>query len=277
MTKIISAINIKGGVGKTTTICTFAEILANLGNKILVIDADPQANSSQMFQRYITSDYSIINLLEARESNPQYKDIIKHSIQETSYKNIHIISSCEELSLLCDSLQIDTTRISQTILKKALSVIKNDYDYILIDNSPYFNLITINSLTASDCVITPVEADGFSHSGLAMLLSRMIEVKSELNPSLKFLGVFLNKANARTTLFKDLYSNYKERLKESFIETYIRNDNKVKESSTTFIPLITYSKKCNAAKDYIKLLLNLHILDETQQLQLLEHLEKLEN
>lgn len=260
--KIISVVNIKGGVGKSTTVCCLSELLAAINKKILIVDLDPQSNSSQLFGRYRTSEKTVIDLFTAKPIELKNYETIVSCIQSTEYSNIDIIASEEELTFVCDMISNDISRIQQKILSRSLHQLKQNYDFILIDNSPYYNLITSNALCASDYVLTPVEADGFGYSGLSKLLEKIYSIKDELNENLEFLGVFLNKVNKQTTLFKNLYQNYTDELGERFIKQYIRHDNRAKESATAFIPLFHYDKKCKAIQDYKDLLINLNILNK---------------
>lgn len=267
MTSTLCVINNKGGVGKTTSVCSFAEVLASLNKKVLVVDTDPQANSSQLFGCYNTYPKTVSDLFLYKGSAVT-KDNIAECIQETDYENIDIISSDVDFAFTVEKITYDTTRIQQKILEKALSQIKDGYDYIIIDSSPYFNIITQNALCASNYVLTPVENDGFGYAGLTKLLGKIYEVKDELNPDLNFLGVYMTKVNQNTILFKELYEAYIKELGDKFFRTYIHQDNKAKESITEFIPLLHYSPKCKAAVDYRKLILEMDILSEMDSLKL---------
>lgn len=267
--KIISTINIKGGVGKTTTIGAMAELLAEINKKVLIIDMDPQANSSQLFQRYETSGETINNVLLLKGVEITKENVCR-SIQKTENEKIDIIASNEELSFVCNSITFDTGRAQQIILRKAVNTIKEEYDYILIDNTPFFNILTINSLCASDYVITPVGANGFSYAGLTRLLTEINKIKEEFNEDLKFLGAYITNVNAIKVVFKELYEGYKEELGTGFIPQYIRQDKNVDESNTAFVPLLSYNPNGNAIKDYRKLMASLEIFDEEEKKLLLK-------
>lgn len=262
--KTICLMNNKGGVGKSTSCGTISGILADLNKKVLIVDCDPQGNSSQLFNSYRTTPKTIIDLFMIDSQNVNY-DTVNDCIYHTEINNIDIIAANEDFTFTCDDITRDNTRIQQLILKKTLSTIKEFYDFIIIDNSPFFNIISINSLCASDYVITPVESDGFGYKGLIQLLKKINSVKSELNEDLEFLGVFMNKTQVTTNIARDLYLSYKDELEENFIPVYIRLDNQAKESNTCFIPLTKFSPKCNAIKDYKKLIADLHILDDESQ------------
>lgn len=262
--KTLCLMNNKGGVGKSTSTGAFAEILASLNKKVLIVDCDPQGNCSQLFRMYRNTEKTIINLFLLPPSQVK-AEAIQECIYKTDLRNIDIIPSNEDFTFTCDEISRDNTRIQQLILKRALSTVKEFYDFIIIDNSPFFNIISINSLCASDYVVTPVESDGYSYTGLVQLLQKINAVRGELNEELQFLGVFLNKAQVTTTLAKNLYRNYQDELSNSFIPVFIRLDNKAKESATRFVPLIKYCPSSNAATDYKRLLAHLHILDAESQ------------
>lgn len=269
----ICLMNNKGGVGKSTSSGAFAGVLASLDKKVLIVDCDPQGNSSQLFQSYRTTSYTIIDVFTTESQNVT-KETIQNFIYHTNVENVDIIAANEDFTFTSDDITRDNTRIQQLILKKALSTVKDLYDYILIDNSPCFNIISINALCAADYVISPVEADGFSYLGLVQLLKKINSIKSELNEDLKILGVYMTKLAVTTNVARDLYYSFKSEIGDSFIPVYIRQDNQVRESNTAFVPLIKYSPKSNAIKDYKKLIADLHILDETSQKKLVKEVKE---
>lgn len=269
----ISIVNNKGGVGKTTTLITLAGILAKeLKKKVLVVDTDPQGNASQMLDRYRNTDYTISDLFFETNIN---KDTVKNYIYETNLENVNVIPSNEDLSLKVDDIARDTSRIQQYILKSAIATIEDEYDFIFFDNNPFYTIITDNTLSASNYVLTPVESDGFGYIGLSQLLSKFHKVQIGLNKDLVFIGAFMTKAQVGTKVFKSLYEQYKDDINEKFIPIYIRQDNKAKESATTFIPLSALSPNSNIHKDYIKLLYHLNILDNETQKILKKKVEKI--
>lgn len=270
--KTICFMNNKGGVGKSTSAGNFASILSEYGKKILLVDCDPQGNCSQLFRMYRSTPKTIIDIFLLPSQNVQ-KESVQESIYETEIPGVHIIPSNEDFTFTCDDITRDNTRIQQLILKKALLTVKDDYDFIIIDNSPFFNIISINALCAADYVITPVESDGFGYKGLVQLLKKIDGIKSELNNGLEFLGVFINKLQITTNIGRDLYKSYQEEINENFIPIYIRLDNQVKESSTAFVPLTVYNAKAPALKDYKKLIADLHILDAGTQTQLVSDIK----
>ena len=273
---IISIINKKGGVGKTSTIGSIASICAHYGLKILVVDLDPQCNTTQLFfnENEEKSYFTISDLL--LNQNADYT-FVNRTIKRSSYENIDIIPGDEELDEIGDKIllenahinengKIELTNEAQLLLTRTF--IEKDYNLILIDNTPYFNLISKNALSASNGVLIPVENDGYSYYGLTKLLSKIYEIKGELNNSLDLLGVFFTKVNNRTTLFKQLSELFKTELGDKLLNSYIRQDNQVKESNTALVPLFEFARKSNATLDYMQLVSELKILDEKNQKKL---------
>ena len=276
---IISVLNKKGGSGKTTSTATLSTLLGALGNKVLVVDIDPQCNITALLN--VNNPSNTINNLFLEKSSRIDYEYVKSCIYETEYKNVDIIPGYEDLDMTIDKISVHMSRIPQLILKKSFDYIEDDYDYILIDNTPYFNLLTRNALCASDYVIIPVDCDGFSYEGLSKLIEKVIDTKEELNPSLDILGVFLTKVNNRTKLYKQLNEGYTDQLGSKFMKTYIRHDNKVKVSNTEYEPLPYYDKNSKALQDYMRLLIEFDILnDDSLSLlkeQLVDEVEQVDN
>lgn len=263
--------NNKGGVGKTTTTVALAGILAELGKKVLVTDADPQGNSSQSFGQYGNGKKIILDLFNISASELT-KESVKKCITQTAYKNIDMIPSNPDFSFIEEDLAVDVTRIRQYILKNALSKVEDEYDYIIIDTAPFYNIISINALSASDYFLTPVEADGYGYQGLLQLLKRVTKLQGELNPDLEFLGVFLTRGQIYNSSFKDLYESYTEGIGEHFIPVYIPHRKEVAESTIEFVPITEYVKSGKINHDYKKLLAEINVLDEETQVKLVREL-----
>lgn len=272
MATIICALNKKGGAGKTSSIGTMASIIGKLGKKVLLVDMDPQCNLTSLFNIQDTT-YTIDSLFRLMNSELSYEKVVQ-SIQVTEYDNVDIIAGYEDFDETIDLISVNMKRIPQMILKNILDYVKDEYDYILIDNTPYFNLMIRNSLCAADIVIIPVCCDKFSYDGLSKLLQKIYEIKTELNPKLEVGGVFLTKVDRRTNLSKMLYESYNEELGKKFMKTLIRQDNSINESNTVYKPLAYYKKKSTALFDYMKLILELDILDEETKGSLEKRLKK---
>lgn len=259
MAKIICSLNKKGGSGKTSSVGTFASIVGMLGKKVLLVDMDPQCNLTSLYG--IGDRTNTIATLFMKMSNELTYETVVKSIQITDYNNVDIIAGDENLDETIDLIAVDMRRVPQMILKNILKHVDSEYDYIFIDNTPYFNLLVRNSLCAASEVIIPVECDKFSYDGLRQLLKKVYEIRTELNPSLIVKGVFLTKVDQRTNLAKILYNDYINELGSTFMKTVIRQDNSIKESNTEYKPLPYWKKKSAALLDYMRLLRELSFLD----------------
>lgn len=287
MSKIYSVVNKKGGVGKSSSVSAIASICAHFGEKVLVIDLDPQTDSTKLFYKGDRTK-TIKDIFRRRDVEITY-DFVKNIIEPTEFPNIDIIVGDEDLDEEADLILLENGSINKNrkveikktalmMLTKAFQLIKDDYDLILIDNTPYFNLISKNALSASNGILIPVNNDGFSYDGLTKLLRKIYEVKSEINSQLDIIGVFFTCANSRTTLFKQLKETFKGQLKDRFLDTYISTDNTVKEANTYFIPLYEYTKEFkkipNATRDYMMLILELKLLQEENHKKLVDFLDE---
>lgn len=244
--KKLSILNIKGGVGKTTSTINLASTLAEEGKKVLIIDMDAQANSTMLFKTYDIDDLSISDIL--LDKNINIKDVIKN----TDFENIDMLPSNISLAFTEKKILLDVTRSQQNRLKKALEQVENMYDYCLIDCPPSLNMITINALVASDEVIVPIKIDKFALDGLGYLLESIDEIKDEFNENLKFLGCFVTMDSA-TTVNREIKKALKSLLGDKLFDTSIRQNVSVVESTFEQKPLIYYKSKSNASKDYMKL------------------------
>lgn len=271
MAKVISVTNNKGGVGKTTTSEVLGELLAFLGKRVLVIDLDEQSNLSMLLNRYEEDSSEVINGYEKPEHENiaelfkmryrKREDVLK-LILETNIPNLHIIPSSKRHKNSQRNINANETGNNNIILKKALAAIKDDYDFIIIDNAPASNILTVNSMFASDYVITPVRVEGFSYKGLKETLDTIIYIKEEHDiEDLDFLGVFITQAELNTNIYKDLRETYEKELGSKFLRTPIRKDKNISETETEFKPILEHSPNTNAVFDYARLLLELNILD----------------
>lgn len=263
----IAFINNKGGVGKTTTNVAPACLPASLGKKALLPDCDPQGNTSMIFGRYRETENTLYDLFTI--PTPRItKENVRKCIYPTANPNIDIIPSNEDDDAICTDVENDRSRLVQLILKKALATVRDEYGYILMDNSPFYSLIAINSLCSADYFLVPVCADGFSYAGLANLLKRVNKVKGELNEGLQFLGAFFTKYDARTEDARGLFENYVSEIDDAFIPVYIRQDQKAVKCATHFASPDKYCPGTNFYTDYKKLLAELPVLDAERQKQI---------
>lgn len=280
--KIISSMNKKGGVGKSTTVSALGSICAHYGMRVLIVDLDPQINSTALFLKS-TPQKTVTDIFKKNESEITYK-FIKSVIVHTEYPNVDIIPGDENLDeegdiiLLQNAIvtgrnKIEIKKSAQMLLTKAFDLIDKDYDLILIDNTPYFNLISKNALSASNGVLIPVQSDGFSYSGLTRLLEKIYEIKSDLNNKLDIIGVYFSGVNDRTTVYRQLKELFKKDLRNKLLDISIRRDNAVIESNTHYIPLYNYAPRSNATIDYMFMVMELHLLDQENHSRLVKDLD----
>lgn len=280
MAKVITILLNKGGTGKTTTTLVLSQIISWLGCKVLVIDHDPQGNSSLYFgfrnkdtqdiidgvKQPEESDYNISELYRFRYNTVED---VKSLIRKTNVPNIDIIPSSNRLDVI-DSILKNNTGNTTVFLKRALKSISDDYDYILIDNAPASNRLTVNSIIASDYLLMPVEVDNFSLKGLKETLSSLSYLRGEYEIKAAFLGAFLTKTDMRTNASKIGLQMYKESLGNKLLKTTIRHDTAIKDAMQKLMPLLDNKKTstCGGLIDYCKLLIEMDILDDDNKKRL---------
>lgn len=241
MAKIIAVVNQKGGVGKSTTACALAVGLANTGKKVLLIDSDPQGNTTYV----LGVNRTLANLYNIMHGTP-----IRDAIEKLS-ENLDIIASYSGLAT-ADKTYIQTGR--EYILKKALKPILNDYEYIVIDTPPALGILSINALTASYGVVIPVQADVMSIQGLMQLKDTIDTVQEYTNPNLKILGILRTRYNARTNISKEtseILNNIAHKLGTILYNTFIRESICIKEAQGERKDIFSFVPHNKAVLDYV--------------------------
>lgn len=272
MSEVISFINEKGGVGKSTSAITIAQILAISGYKILLIDLDPQMNTSKMFG--IDKEDTDLNFEHLFCDKQLRKESVQEFISTTDYENISVLSASRELnSLIYKIYDKSKEQNVELYLKHNLGLLKGEYDYIIIDNSPFKSYLTTCAMCASNKIITPICVDNFSYDGLMSLFDTIEDLNSKYALSIEFAGIFMTRVAGRTTLYKQMFDSYEEMFGDRFLLVSIRNCIAVSESNTTFEPLLTYDKHCTAAQDYIELVNYLGLMDNKHYRELAKFLK----
>ena len=240
---IITIANQKGGVGKTTTVVNLATALASIDKKVLVVDMDPQYNSSMSFNAYDINK-SIYKVF----SN---EILIKNAIQVSQIPKLDVISACEDLAAAEYELADDENR--NYLLKQYIEAIKNNYDYIFIDTPPTLGLLTISSLTASDEVLIPVQCEFFALEGLSKLIKTIEIVKSNLNSNLKLNGIILTMYDKRNSLSSLIEKEAREYFEMNVYKFNVPRNVTLSEAPSHGLPAIIYDLKCAGSQAYIAL------------------------
>ena len=245
MGKVIAIINQKGGVGKTTTAVNLSACLAYKGKNVLLIDSDAQGNA--------TSGLGINrNDIELSVYDCLVDDsVTQKAILRTKYKNLSVLPAAQELSAAEIELGYEEKR--EFFVKKAISHIKDSYDYIIIDSPPALGLLTINIMTASDTVLIPIQCEYYALEGLTQLITTIKKIKKSLNKALDIEGILATMYDKRTNLSEQVYNEVKEHFPDKAYKTVIPRNVRLSEAPSFGEPIIKYDITSVGAEAYFSL------------------------
>jgi chromosome partitioning protein len=250
VTRVIAACNQKGGVGKTTTCVNLSAALAAMEKRVLLVDMDPQANSTQGLGYDTPFEEDIYDALLLSDSKVT-KAVVKKFIQRTSMAYLDLFPCSRSLAGL--EVQLIQEEKRDRRLAGILETIKKDYDFILIDSPPSLNILTLNVLTASDSVLIPIQCEYYALQGLAELLNTIRLVQQSTNPNLAIEGALLTMYDGRLNLSKQVAEDVKNTFSEKVFKTIIPRSVKLSEAPSFGKPIILYDVVSAGAIRYMEL------------------------
>ena len=240
MERTIVVANQKGGVGKTTTAINLAASLAELGKKVLVVDMDPQGNTT-----------SGLGIDKEQAENTVYELMLEEcsvedAIMESEYENLSVLPS--NINLAAAEIELVGAEEKEYILKKAIDKVKKNYDFVLIDCPPSLSMLTINAMCAADTVLVPIQCEYYALEGLSQLIHTINLVQDRLNPDLEIEGVVFTMYDARTNLSLQVVENVKNNLDQNIYKTIIPRNVRLAEAPSYGMPITRYDKRSTGAE-----------------------------
>ena len=242
MCKVIAIANQKGGVGKTTTAINLSASLAELNQKVLIVDMDPQGNTT-----------SGVGVEKEEQENTVYELLlgectIEECLIENVYENLNALPS--NINLAAAEIELIGVENKEYLLKEALETVKKQYDFVLIDCPPSLNMLTINSMCAADTVLVPIQCEYYALEGLTQLIHTIDLVKDRLNPDLEIEGVVFTMYDARTNLSLQVVENVKGNLDQNIYKTIIPRNIRLAEAPSYGMPINAYDSRSTGAESY---------------------------
>ena len=245
MKRIIAIANQKGGVGKTTTTVNLAACLAEAGKRVLVIDMDPQGNTTSGFGIEKDSIENTVYQVLIGECD------LAEAIQTTAVKRLDIVTS--NINLTGAEIELLNVAEKEYILRKEAEAVENRYDYIIIDCPPSLNMLTVNAMTTADTVLIPIQCEYYALEGLSQLMYTIDLVKNRLNEDLMVEGVVFTMYDSRTNLSAQVVENVRDNLEYNIYNTIIPRNVRLAEAPSYGMPITVYDPKSAGAESYRKL------------------------